>query len=136
MWRKVWKSFPVEDVPIGSITNGVHMPTWVAPDMAQLFDRYLGYNWKEDPDCMRIWNNAEAIPDAELWRTHERLRERLVDFVRRRLRKQLLDKGARQKETHGGRRGSGPPGPDHRPSPGGSPPTSGPTCCSWTRTGS
>ena len=98
MWKRVWKSFPVEDVPIGSITNGVHMPTWVAPDMAQLYDRYLGYNWKEDPDCVRIWHNAEAIPDAELWRTHERLRERLVDFVRRRLRKQLLDKGARQKE--------------------------------------
>ncbi len=97
MWRNVWPQNPVEDVPIGSITNGVHMPTWVATDMAILFDRYLG-NWREDPDCGRIWDQAEAIPDSELWRTHERLRERLVDFVRKRLRKQLMEKGARHKE--------------------------------------
>ncbi|MBU1249371.1 MAG: alpha-glucan family phosphorylase, partial [Proteobacteria bacterium] len=44
MWRKVWPQFPVEDVPIGAITNGVHMPTWISPDLSQLFDRYLGGN--------------------------------------------------------------------------------------------
>ncbi len=97
MWRNVWPQNPVEDVPIAHITNGVHMPTWVATDMAILYDRYLG-NWREDPDCKRIWDQAEGIPDAELWRTHERLRERLVDFVRKRLRKQLMEKGARHKE--------------------------------------
>ncbi|MBU1040686.1 MAG: alpha-glucan family phosphorylase [Proteobacteria bacterium] len=97
MWQKVWPQNPVEDVPIGAITNGVHTPTWVATDMAILYDRYLG-NWREDSDCVRVWNQAEGIPDAELWRTHERLRERLVDFVRKRLRKQLMDKGARHKE--------------------------------------
>jgi len=97
MWQKVWPQNPVEDVPIGHITNGIHAATWVSPDMAGLFDRYLG-NWREDPDCGRIWEQAESIPDAELWRTHERLRERLVDFVRKRLRKQLVDKGARHKE--------------------------------------
>ncbi|MGE4293667.1 MAG: alpha-glucan family phosphorylase [Desulfovibrio sp.] len=98
MWQRVWPQFPVEDVPIGAITNGVHMPTWVAPDLALVYDRYLGSNWREDPDCTRVWKNADSIPDAELWRTHERLRERLVDFVRRRLRRQLMDKGARAKE--------------------------------------
>jgi len=97
MWQKVWPQNPVEDVPIGAITNGVHTPTWVATDMAILYDRYLG-NWREDSDCVRVWNQAEGIPDAELWRTHERLRERLVDFVRKRLRKQLMEKGARHKE--------------------------------------
>jgi starch phosphorylase len=98
MWKRVWPQFPVEDVPIGAITNGVHMPTWVAPDLALVYDRYLGSNWREDPDCTRVWKNADSIPDAELWRTHERLRERLVDFVRKRLRRQLMDKGARAKE--------------------------------------
>ncbi|MEF2143998.1 MAG: alpha-glucan family phosphorylase [Desulfovibrionaceae bacterium] len=98
MWKRVWPQFPVEDVPIGAITNGVHMPTWVAADLALVYDRYLGSNWREDPDCARVWNNADSIPDAELWRTHERLRERLVDFVRKRLRRQLLDKGARARE--------------------------------------
>jgi starch phosphorylase len=98
MWKRVWPQYPVEDVPIGSITNGVHMPTWVAPDMAQLFDRYFGTNWREDPDTTRVWRQAELIPDAELWRTHERLRERLIDFVRFRLRQMLMKKGARRSE--------------------------------------
>ncbi|SDL14670.1 starch phosphorylase [Maridesulfovibrio ferrireducens] len=98
MWQKVWPQYPVEDVPIGAITNGVHMPTWVANDISLLFDRYLGTNWREDPDCVRTWRQVDNIPDAELWRTHERLREQLVDFVRKRLRKQLLNIGARRKE--------------------------------------
>lgn len=96
MWRRVWPRYPEEDIPITSVTNGVHMPTWVAEDMAQLYEHYLGIDWREDPDYSRVWHNAKAIPDVELWRTHERLRERLVDFVRKRLRRQLLDKGAPQ----------------------------------------
>ncbi|GAB6036992.1 alpha-glucan family phosphorylase [Fundidesulfovibrio butyratiphilus] len=98
MWKRVWPQYPEEDVPIGAITNGVHAPSWVAPDMALLFDRYMGANWREDPDCTRVFEQAEAISDAELWRTHERLRERLVDFVRRRLRDQLMARGAKRKE--------------------------------------
>ncbi|MDY7001956.1 MAG: alpha-glucan family phosphorylase, partial [Thermodesulfobacteriota bacterium] len=98
MWKKVWPQYPAEDVPIGAVTNGVHSPTWVAGDIARLYDRFLGSNWKEDPDCARVWENAETIPDAELWRTHERLRERLVGYVRYRLRKQLTRKGARRSE--------------------------------------
>jgi starch phosphorylase len=101
MWKKVWDQFPVEDVPIGAITNGVHIPTWVAPDMALLLDRYLGPNWREDPDTRKVWRQAEAVPDAELWRTHERLRERLIDYARFRLREQLKAKGARRKEIEG-----------------------------------
>jgi len=98
MWKKVWPQYPVDDVPIGSITNGVHIPSWVAPDISYLYDRYLGSNWREDPDCERVWQQSEAIPDAELWRTHERLRERLVDFVRYRLREQILARGGRRYE--------------------------------------
>ena len=95
MWRRIWPRYPVDDVPIGSVTNGVHVPTWVAPDMAMLFDRYLGSNWREDPDSSRVWAQAETIAEAELWRVRERLRSRLVDFVRERLRSQLQAKGAR-----------------------------------------
>ncbi len=98
MWKRVWPQYPEEDVPIGAITNGVHVPSWVAPDLALLFDRYMGANWREDPDCPRVFEQAEAISDAELWRTHERLRERLIDFVRRRLREQLVARGAKRKE--------------------------------------
>jgi starch phosphorylase len=98
MWKRIWPQYPVEDVPIGAITNGVHMPTWVASDMGLLFDRYLGGNWREDPDCVRIWRQAKTIPGAELWRTHERLKERLIGFVRIRLRRQMEEKGARYEE--------------------------------------
>lgn len=98
MWQKVWPQYPVEDIPIGTVTNGVHIASWVARDIAMLFERYLGANWKEDPDCTRVWQQAETIPDGELWRTHERLRERLVDYARFRLREQLIQRGARRKE--------------------------------------
>jgi len=98
MWQKVWPQYPVEDIPIGTVTNGVHIASWVARDICMLFERYLGANWKEDPDCTRVWQQAEAIPDGELWRTHERLRERVVDYTRFRLREQLIHRGARRKE--------------------------------------
>lgn len=99
MWRRIWEQFPVEDVPIGSITNGTHAPTWVAPEMGNLYDRYLGSTWREDVDCSRIWRMAHSIPDVELWRTHERMRSRLVDFVRQRIQAQMLSQGARSKEV-------------------------------------
>ncbi|MGE4299799.1 MAG: alpha-glucan family phosphorylase [Desulfovibrionaceae bacterium] len=96
MWKALWPRFPVEDVPIGGLTNGVHVPSWVAPDIALLYDRFLGPNWREDADCARVWGQAGGIPEAELWRTHERLRARLVDFVRQRLLEQLQHRGARR----------------------------------------
>ncbi|CAK7058887.1 MAG: Glycogen phosphorylase [Desulfovibrio sp.] len=97
MWQKVWSQLPVEDIPIGSITNGVHAPSWVAPAMGAMFDRYIG-NWREDADPKRIWAMAANIPDTILWRVHEHLRNRLVDFVRMRLKKQLTAQGARAQE--------------------------------------
>ncbi|MDR0339151.1 MAG: alpha-glucan family phosphorylase [Desulfovibrio sp.] len=98
MWHKIWPQFPVVDVPIGAITNGTHAPTWVAPEMGSLYDRYLGSNWREDVDTPRVWRMAANIPDMEIWRTHEHRRARLVDFVRQRMYAQLLSRGARTKE--------------------------------------
>lgn len=98
MWSSVWPQYPEEDVPIAHITNGIHFPTWVAPEMSMLYDRFLGQSWREDPDCERIGDKFASVPDIELWRTHERLRERLVDFVRRRLQQQILSRGGRSWE--------------------------------------
>jgi starch phosphorylase len=89
MWQKVWHHHPVEDVPIDYITNGIHVPTWISREMAALFNRYLGPDWAEDPDNERVWEQVEQIPDPELWRTHERCRESLVGFARRRLYEEL-----------------------------------------------
>jgi len=94
MWKDVWKGIPDLETPINPITNGVHAPFWVSPDMAGLFTRYLGPRWREDPGDYALWSRVHNIPDEELWRTHERRRERLVAFARQRLRKQLQSRGA------------------------------------------
>jgi starch phosphorylase len=94
MWRSIWPELPEAEIPITSITNGVHTRSWLALEMAQLYDRYLGIQWEERPTDHSIWKKVDNIPDAELWRTHERRRERLVAFARTRYRKQLQRRGA------------------------------------------
>ncbi len=93
MWRNIWPGLPEVEVPIDSITNGVHTQTWVAPEIAALYDRYLGSAWEERPYSHELWNRMESVPDAELWRTHERCRERLVATARQRLAQQLKNRG-------------------------------------------
>ncbi len=94
MWQQVWPGLPINEIPIISITNGVHAPSWISRDMAGLYDRYLGPRWREDPGEYGLWSRVHHIPDEELWRTHERRRERLVAFARSRLRTQLEARGA------------------------------------------
>ncbi len=94
MWKDLWPNLPAGEVPITSITNGVHTQSWLSPEIAQLYDRYLGIQWEERPTDFAIWKRVDHIPDAELWRTHERGRERLVAFARTRLRAQLKRRGA------------------------------------------
>jgi len=94
LWANVWEGIPTNEVPISSITNGIHTPTWISHDLADLYDRYLGPGWHEKPTDMDVWKSAYHIPDTELWRTHERRRERLVAFCRGRLRQQLAKRGA------------------------------------------
>ena len=85
---------PENEVPITSITNGVHTQTWVAPEIAALYDRYLGTPGRKSRPAFEVWKRAEHIPDAELWRTHERCRERLVALARTRLQRQRERLGA------------------------------------------
>ncbi|UCE06507.1 MAG: alpha-glucan family phosphorylase [bacterium] len=94
MWRDMWQRIPVGEVPIISITNGIHPSSWISNEMANLYDRYLGPTLMKKPADLTIWKRVEQIPAEELWRTHERRRERLVTFARIRLRKQLERQGA------------------------------------------
>jgi starch phosphorylase len=94
MWQGIWPGLPEDAVPITSISNGIHAPSWISHDMADLYDRYLGPRWHENPGDQALWNQVHQIPDEELWRTHERRRERLVAVARRRLRAQLESRGA------------------------------------------
>lgn len=97
MWSGIWPGLPRKEVPITHITNGIHTNTWISYEFAGLFDRYLGSSWKDEPADHTIWSRVTHIPDAELWRSHERRRERLVSFARARLRHQLERRGASQK---------------------------------------
>jgi starch phosphorylase len=98
MWQKIWPKTPEIDLPIVHITNGVHIPSYISKGMGENYDRYLGPRWIEDPDNVKVWESVDKIPDTELWRTHERGRERLVAFTRRRLRDQLARRGASNRD--------------------------------------
>ena len=98
MWRSLWPGAPEEEIPIGHVTNGVHFQSWISQEMDELYDRHLGPRWREEPADQSLWARASRIPAEELWRTHERRRERLVAFARRRLRQQLERRGAPQSE--------------------------------------
>jgi len=98
MWNEIWPSLPEEDIPIESVTNGGHIPSYISDDLSGLFSRYLGRRWAEDPDNVSVWMRVNRIPDAELWRTHERRRERLVVFTRQRLQEQIRRRGGQKEE--------------------------------------
>lgn len=98
MWQWIYPNIPQHEVPISSVTNGIHIQTWVSKEMSDLFDRYLDPTWRTEEYRPEAWAAAANIPDTEIWRTHERRRERLVAFARRRLVQQLQKRGAAQHE--------------------------------------
>ena len=99
MWHNLWPSVPPDDVPIHSVTNGIHVRTWLSPDLSALFDRHLGTAWKESPADPAAWDGLAKLPDEDLWRAHEQSRERLVTFARSALRDQLAARGASYEEV-------------------------------------
>jgi starch phosphorylase len=98
MMHDIWPGVPESEIPIGHVTNGVHFRTWISYELNQLYDRYLGPRWTEEPADRTVWQRVERIPTEELWRTHERRRERLTAFARRRLRTQLEQSNASPSE--------------------------------------
>jgi starch phosphorylase len=94
MWHNLWPQVPPDEVPIKHVTNGIHTRSWLSPDIAFTLDRYLGDNWYSDPTDKDVWDAVQQIPDEELWRAHERCRERLVGWTRQTLKEQLLKRGA------------------------------------------
>lgn len=85
MFQDLWPRLPVWEVPITSITNGVHLPTWVNGELATLYDQYLQPDWRERYNDPKIWELINEIPDQELWEAHRRRKRRLVVFVRERM---------------------------------------------------
>ncbi len=82
MWNNLWNGFPDNDVPIRHVTNGIHTLSWISEGLAELYDRYISPRWRSETHDNSIWNKVHTIPNEELWRVHNRYRERLVLFTR------------------------------------------------------
>ena len=88
MWKNLYPGKPEDAVPIGHVTNGVHVPSWLAPQMSRLYDRHLGVGWQQKSGSKHTWEGIENVDDGELWETHLSLKSQLLDFARRRAREQ------------------------------------------------
>jgi starch phosphorylase len=82
MWHELWPDRPEQEVPIGHVTNGVHIPTWLGGPMRELLDRHLGAGWLERAADPATWAGVEGIPDEELWAVRSRQRAEFIDYVR------------------------------------------------------
>jgi glycogen phosphorylase len=95
MWTGLFSDHLEDDVPIGHITNGVHVPSWLAPEMFRLYDRHLGTDWHQRSSEAKIWLGIQDVDDGELWETHLNLKSQLIEFVRRR----AVDQAQRRGES-------------------------------------
>jgi glycogen phosphorylase len=86
MWRSLWPGLEDDRIPIRSITNGIHAPTWISPELNQLYARHLGPDWAERADDPAIWHRVSDIPDGELWTARQTLKRKLMGFIRERAR--------------------------------------------------
>jgi starch phosphorylase len=91
MWGGMWPGTPEPERPVASVTNGVHVPTWIAADLADLFSRHLGSDWLERHDDPAVWDAVSHIPDEELWACRQGLRRYLFTFVRDRARQRWTE---------------------------------------------
>jgi starch phosphorylase len=84
MWAPMWPGVPPDDRPVRSITNGVHVPTWIAMGLSSIFDRYFGPDWRQRLDDRAMWDRLLEVPDEELWAARQTLRGSLFAFLRER----------------------------------------------------
>ena len=93
MWAHLWPWRVEDEIPIGHITNGVHIPSWLAHQMRQLYDRYFPANWERRMGEPEVWQEIHHVDPGELWETHHALKNQLLAFVRRRVSRQCRRRG-------------------------------------------
>jgi starch phosphorylase len=93
MWAGLYPGMTDDRVPIGHITNGVHAPTWLAPQMRQVYDRHLGPDWLQNAGHASVWDKIDGVDDGELWETHQTLKVQLIELARRRAAMQAERRG-------------------------------------------
>ncbi len=104
MWSHLWPWRVEEEIPIGHITNGVHVPSWLAFQMQNLYDRYFGSNWMRDMGSPETWEGIYDCSPGELWETHNALKNLLLEFVRRRVSRQCRRRGESEEVVEAARR--------------------------------
>jgi starch phosphorylase len=100
IWRDLWPAVPIDEVPIGHITNGVHLRTWLAPEMFDLLDRALPVDWLERIDDAAMWQAVRNINSYDLWEVRKQIKTQSVRFLRRRVVRQYERYGANQSSIH------------------------------------
>ncbi len=86
MWHHMWPGLPTEQIPIRSVTNGIHAPTWISPELNQLYGKYLGPEWADKCDDTTMWQRILDTPDQELWAVRQGMKRKLMSFIRERAR--------------------------------------------------
>ena len=87
MWHGLWPDVVEDQVPVLAITNGIHVPSWVAPELYSLLERHLNGDWISRHDDYQIWQRLLDVPDEELWAVHQLLKHKLINTVRHRARR-------------------------------------------------
>jgi len=100
IWGSLWPGIPRNEVPIISITNGIHIKNWVSEEIDSLYERYLGLNWADEAMDKSLWESIDQIPDEEFWRMHQRCKEQLIVFTRNRLKAQMQRRGTYHTELN------------------------------------
>ncbi|MBW3561076.1 MAG: alpha-glucan family phosphorylase [Actinobacteria bacterium] len=98
MWQNLWPGVPRHEIPVGHITNGVHLASWLSAEISDLYDQHLDGRWRHEPGDDELWDRLDAVDGGELWRRHEVRRGKLVEVVRARVRAQLERRGASPSE--------------------------------------
>ncbi|MCK9520142.1 MAG: alpha-glucan family phosphorylase, partial [Dehalococcoidia bacterium] len=102
LWDSAWPALPEEQIPIGAITNGVHLPTWVAHELGELYDAYVGHDWRDDPVRPEAWERVQDIPSQQLWDAKQRQRHMLVHRAREQHRDSSAMQGLSALDGRGG----------------------------------
>lgn len=100
IWGSLWPGVPLDEVPITSVTNGIHLKGWVSDELDNLYKRYLGPAYAENTTDKSVWDAVEQIPDEEFWRIHQRCKEQLIVFARNRLKAQMARRGTYHTELN------------------------------------
>jgi starch phosphorylase len=93
MWHALWPDRSEDEVPIGHVTNGVHLASWLAEPMAALYERHIQDGWRYQAPCPAAWCVVDRVDDEEFWEQHQILKAGLLEFVRRRVRQQAEARG-------------------------------------------